>query len=126
MESQRDDVKLSDFKVNPWIKIPKTMIVGSLVPKFIGENISFLGKITAVKGNKFTFETGCGSIHAVSKNKLFTQQLIEGSFFDIYGFINGRCDVMIRYICNQDKNVSAKWLDKFHELIIIFSNLKFA
>ena len=35
-----NDIKLTDFKVSPWIKIPKFMVVGSIVHRYQGENVS--------------------------------------------------------------------------------------
>lgn len=81
-------------------------VVGSIIQSYIGENVSFLGKVLSIKGFTYIFKTGSGDLKAVVKNAQMKSELEIGQFYQVYGYVNGCGNVMVRYVSYQSHNVS--------------------
>ena len=72
------------LKVNPWLLVPKYLVIGSIIHGYHGKNVSFLGKVTSIRKNKISFDSGDGRISGVFKSAQHNVKIGEyynGSFF---------------------------------------------
>ena len=64
-------------RVNPWLIVPKFLIVGSTVRGYINQNVSFLGKVLELNINKVVFDTGEGKINGSYKGSVHELKIGE-------------------------------------------------
>lgn len=109
------------LKVNPWLLVPKYLIIGSTIRGYTGKNVSFLGKVTSAQKNKISFDSGDGRISRIYKAALHT--VTVGDYYNgiinfictmyilwktkilVYGFVSNSGSIVCKYFSNQTANM---------------------